>query len=69
MVLALGRVAFDAYCKTAKIGRLEFGHGKIYDAAGKSLLASYHPSRQNTNTGRLTWQMWVDVFRTAKKML
>lgn len=69
VVLALGRIAFDAYCKAAKTGRLEFGHGKIYNAAGKSLLASYHPSRQNTNTGRLTWQMWADVFRTAKKML
>lgn len=68
VVLALGRIAFDAYCRASRI-KLEFGHGKQYDAAGRVLLASYHPSRQNTNTGRLTWQMWMDVFRATRSIL
>lgn len=68
VVLALGRIVFDAYCRAAKI-KLEFGHGRQYDAAGRILLASYHPSRQNTNTGRLTWRMWMDVFKAARSIL
>jgi len=33
----------------------------------KTLIASYHPSRQNTNTGRLTWDMWIKIFMDIKK--
>jgi uracil-DNA glycosylase len=33
------------------------------------LLASYHPSRQNTNTGKLTWPMWFDIFKKARSIL
>ncbi len=33
------------------------------------LIASYHPSRQNTNTGKLTRSMWHDVFRRARAQL
>jgi uracil-DNA glycosylase len=33
------------------------------------LLASYHPSRQNTNTGKLTWQRWFDIFKKARSIL
>jgi uracil-DNA glycosylase len=36
---------------------------------GVRLLASYHPSRQNTNTGRLTRAMWHGVFRRARGMI
>jgi uracil-DNA glycosylase len=32
----------------------------------KSLIVSYHPSRRNTNTGILTWQMWINIFETAR---
>lgn len=66
VVLALGRIAFTSYCRVAGLRGLEFAHGGRYDAGGKKLVASYHPSRQNTNTGRLTWEMWRDVFRQAK---
>lgn len=69
VVLALGKIAFDAYCKTAGARGLAFSHGARFKVSGRTLLASYHPSRQNTNTGRLTWEMWSDVFRTAKSML
>lgn len=69
VVLALGRIAFDAYCRTAGLGGLAFGHGARHDAGGRTLLASYHPSRQNTNTGRLTWEMWAGIFATARSLL
>jgi uracil-DNA glycosylase len=50
--------------------RLHFGHNTRHDVGeGKILLASYHPSRQNTNTGKLTWQMWINIFKTARNMM
>ena len=69
VVLALGRIAFSAYCKVAGLRGLAFGHGVMHEIPGKILLASYHPSRQNTNTGRLTWEMWAEIFRTARAAL
>jgi uracil-DNA glycosylase len=36
---------------------------------GHTLIGCYHPSRQNTNTGRLTAQMMDDVFGTARRLL
>lgn len=69
VVLALGKIGFDAYCRAAGAKGLVFGHGARYDVGGRVLLASYHPSRQNTNTGRLTWQMWSRIFRTARAII
>lgn len=69
IVLALGRIGFDAYCRAIGSKGLAFGHGARYYVNGRVLLASYHPSRQNTNTGKLTWQMWMQIFRTAKTIL
>lgn len=69
VVLALGRIAFDAYCKAATLKRLKFGHGLRHNVGRKTLVASYHPSRQNTNTGRLTWAMWIEVFLTVRRLL
>jgi uracil-DNA glycosylase family 4 len=69
VVLALGKIGFDAYCRAIGAKGLAFGHGARYNVKGRVLLASYHPSMQNTNTGRLTWKMWAQVFRTAKKIL
>lgn len=69
VVLALGRIAFDAYCRAAGAKGLAFAHGACFDVSGKTLIASYHPSRQNTNTGRLTWEMWTEIFTTARSML
>lgn len=69
VVLALGRIGFYAYCRVTGAKGLAFGHGASYNVNGKVLLASYHPSRQNTNTGKLTWQMWMQIFRTAKAIL
>lgn len=69
VVLALGKIAFDAYCRAVMAKGLKFSHGARFEIAGKTLLASYHPSRQNTNTGRLTWEMWSGIFRTARSLL
>lgn len=69
VVLALGKIGFDAYCRATGAKGLAFAHGARYDVNGRVLLASYHPSRQNTNTGRLTWQMWMQIFRTARAIL
>jgi uracil-DNA glycosylase family 4 len=70
--VALGRVAFDA-CRRligdtrgAPVGALRFEHGAVYRLPGAPvLIASYHPSRQNTHTGRLTPAMLRRVFRMA----
>lgn len=71
VVLALGKIGFDAYCRTAGVRdqQIRFAHGARYTVGKKILLASYHPSRQNTNTGRLTWEMWIETFRIARSIL
>ena len=70
VILTLGKIAFDAYCKASNLKGLSFGHGvHYYIGKDKTLLASYHPSRQNTNTRKLTWQMWIDIFKTARSLI
>ena len=76
VVVALGKIAFDAYWQLlARRGmvirpRPPFGHGSVCKYAGIPIvIASYHPSRQNTNTGKLTPRMLESVFRKAKKTL
>ena len=50
--------------------RPAFGHGAVTTFPMKpSSSASYHPSRQNTNTGRLTRAMWYEPFREARRSL
>jgi uracil-DNA glycosylase len=69
IVIALGKIAFDTYCKTQGLSPLPaFAHNRQYDL-DPSLIASYHPSRQNTNTGKLTEPMFDAVFARAKRVL
>lgn len=76
VVVALGRIGFDAYLNHLKrsglIGSRKdyvFGHAAQYRMPnGRWLLASYHPSNQNTQTGRLTREMFTEIFRTARKL-
>jgi uracil-DNA glycosylase family 4 len=73
VVIALGKIAFDAYLAHLKRKKLletksglVFGHARRYKMAnGVTLLASYHPSNQNTATGKLTAAMFEAVFREA----
>ena len=70
VILTLGRIAFDTFCKVSNLSGLAFCHGACYSiASGKTLLVSYHPSRRNTNTGKLTWQMWINIFETARSII
>jgi uracil-DNA glycosylase family 4 len=76
VVVALGKIGFDAYLNYLKRrGLLKtrqpylFKHGASYHMPdGKILLASYHPSNQNTQTGKLTRQMFVKIFEQAAKL-
>jgi uracil-DNA glycosylase family 4 len=69
VVIALGRIAFATYLKTRGVKPLpDFGHGKLYDFE-PILIASYHPSRQNTNTGKLTEPMFDALFARARELL
>lgn len=75
VVIALGRIAFDHYLKTCRTqGRAMpmpipiFGHGVVYHLSwGVTLLGSYHPSQQNTFTGKLTRSMFHAVFWKARE--
>ena len=76
VVVALGRIGFDAYLNYLKRrGALAskkayvFKHGASYRMPdGKVLLASYHPSNQNTQTGKLTRKMFVEIFQEAARI-
>ena len=68
-ILALGKVAHDAVLKTLglRTGACRFAHGAIHCLDdGRRLYDSYHCSRLNTNTGRLTPVMFADVFAAIR---
>ncbi|QLH05901.1 uracil-DNA glycosylase [Nitrosopumilus ureiphilus] len=67
-VLCLGKIAYDATCKLYNVKPEKFGHNKLFQHDAIWILTSYHPSRQNTQTGRLTWIQWSAVFAKAKKL-
>lgn len=77
VIVGLGKVAFEALFRSLQeLGmttfktRPFFGHGVIVPASPKLfLVGSYHPSQQNTFTGKLTEAMFAEVFRKAKKLL
>jgi uracil-DNA glycosylase family 4 len=76
VVVTLGRIAFDAYLQMVKTRGLivkprpTFGHARAYTLPnGHVLIGCYHPSRQNTNTGKLTPPMMDAVFRRAARIL
>jgi uracil-DNA glycosylase len=76
VVVALGKIGFDAYLNYLKRCRqltskqpYIFRHGAQYRMPdGKTLLASYHPSNQNTQTGKLTRAMFVRIFKAAARI-
>ena len=73
VIVALGRIAFDTYLailggQGKRPAKLRFEHGLLHNLAPK-LICSYHPSQQNTSTGRLTEQMFTEVFVQARSLL
>ena len=76
VIVALGKIGFDAYLNYLKRSGLlrnkvqyVFAHGACYRMPdGRTLLASYHPSNQNTQTGKLTREMFVRIFEQAANL-
>ncbi|MGA2213059.1 MAG: uracil-DNA glycosylase [Bryobacteraceae bacterium] len=78
VVVALGRIAFDAYLgilrdqgKIARRSAFVFGHNAVYETGPGQprLIGSYHPSQQNTSTGKLTEAMLRAVLENARRRL
>jgi len=77
-VLALGKIAFDTYLNLAaetpgfdSKSQYRFSHGASFELPSglPQLFASYHPSQQNTQTGRLTREMFAQVFQDIRRYL
>jgi uracil-DNA glycosylase family 4 len=77
VVIALGKIAFDTYLDLLKLrgiirsrAAFPFAHDRQFTTAPGQpfLISSYHPSQQNTSTGKLTEKMLLDVFRRAKRI-
>ncbi|MBV6450977.1 MAG: Type-5 uracil-DNA glycosylase [Anaerolineales bacterium] len=78
VIVCLGRIAFERILKIFSIrnSNLKFSHGAVYDLPASSfipnsysLICSYHPSQQNTSTGKLTAKMFDDIWRKVKRKL
>ena len=85
VIIPLGQIAFTQTLKSLRlkgydVPPLSFGHGKSYTISGRfmnrpyksrtiSLMTTYHPSQQNTQTGKLTRPMFHQVFKMVKKKL
>jgi len=75
VIIALGNIAWDIVFDAMKTlkhtdgGRVKFSHGSQYQSGPYFILGSYHPSQQNTFTGRLTENMFDDVFVCAQNIL
>ena len=73
VIVALGKIGFDATWRLLRERgilirpRPAFGHGVIVRTTGPTVIGSFHPSRQNTNTGKLTAPMLESVFRLAAR--
>lgn len=76
VVVCLGKIAFDGYVahlmrsgEITRRGNLHFAHGAEFEVPqGKHVLATYHPSLQNTNTGKLTAAMFLKIFQRARAL-
>jgi uracil-DNA glycosylase family 4 len=72
VLVALGKIAFDAILRIFAIPakEIKFRHGSAYPLpGGKILVGSYHPSRQNTQTGRLTVEMFDKIWAGVRAQL
>ena len=76
VIVALGRIGFEAYLnylmrkkEIVSKREYEFRHGAEYAMLdGRVLVASYHPSNQNTQTGKLTKEMFLKIFKRAREL-
>lgn len=70
VVVALGRIAFDTWLtiRGERKAAFSFAHGAEFPNLTPKLIACYHPSQQNTQTGRLTQEMLTSVFQKARQL-
>jgi uracil-DNA glycosylase family 4 len=70
-IIARGKIAHDSVIRTlgGKLAQYKFAHGAKHEIGGFALFDSYHCSRYNTNTGRLTPKLFRDVFKSARKLI
>jgi len=74
IIVPLGQIAFAQTLKSLRmkgfeIPPLTFGHGRVYPVNGMTLITTYHPSQQNTQTGKLTEKMFHRVFEMAREKI
>jgi len=69
VIVCLGRIAFFRICKILDIKGEKFSHGHSFKSDERIIICSYHPSRQNTQTGRLTWKQWNFIFKKTNELL
>jgi uracil-DNA glycosylase len=69
VIICLGKIAFDSCRKLLGIKGIKFSHAKSFTHTKFKIICSYHPSRQNTQTGKLKWNQWSKVFAKAKRIL
>jgi uracil-DNA glycosylase len=70
VIVCLGKIAFDRILKVFALRGLIFSHGAFYElTTDRWLIASYHPSQQNTLTGKLTIEMFDQIWEKAKSLL
>ncbi len=70
-ILTLGKIAHDSTAKTlgVRVASVPFGHNRQHQMGDHSVFSSYHCSRYNTNTGRLTIEMFEQVFESIRTHL
>lgn len=68
VIVCLGSIAFDITSRMLGF-KAKFAHGQIISHEKYTVIASYHPSRQNTQTGKLGWKQWNEIFVTANRFL
>jgi uracil-DNA glycosylase len=75
VLIPLGQIAFTQTLKSLRLKGIEipalaFGHGKVYPLPnGQTIVTTYHPSQQNTQTGKLTRSMFEQIFKMVLKIL
>jgi uracil-DNA glycosylase family 4 len=75
ILIPLGQIAFSQTLKSLRLRGVEipalaFGHGKVYPLpSGQTIVTTYHPSQQNTQTGKLTREMFHRIFKIVRKKM
>ncbi|MEP1205863.1 MAG: uracil-DNA glycosylase [Rhizobiaceae bacterium] len=71
LLITLGKISHDSTARAlgVRVAAVPFGHNRQFEMDRYQVLSSYHCSRYNTNTGRLTEAMFHDVFRNAREII